>query len=111
MKVCFGGTFNIIHRGHELIFSRAFEDDNQVSIGLTSDELVAGSKEVEIDNYETRKKNLEDFASTAAALDQELVRPQSFEPYIKETGVQNVEGYTKELQDEVVKMKEQLGKI
>ena len=57
------------------------------------------------------KKNLEEFASTAAALDQELVRPQSFEPYIKETGVQNVEGYTRELQDEISKMKEQLGKI
>jgi len=61
MKVCFGGTFNIIHRGHELIFDRAFEGDNRVFIGLTADELVSGSKEVEIDDYETRKKNLENF--------------------------------------------------
>lgn len=61
MKVCFGGTFNIIHRGHELIFNKAFEGNNQVFIGLTADELVAGSKEVEIDDYETRKKNLEEF--------------------------------------------------
>jgi inosine/xanthosine triphosphatase len=61
MKVCFGGTFNIIHGGHELIFNKAFEGDNQVFIGLTADELVAGSKDVEIDDYETRKKNLEEF--------------------------------------------------
>jgi inosine/xanthosine triphosphatase len=61
MKVCFGGTFNIIHRGHELIFNKAFEGDNQVFIGLTADELVAGSKDVEIHDYEVRKKNLEDF--------------------------------------------------
>ncbi len=59
MKVCFGGTFNIIHRGHELIFNKAFEGDNRVFIGLTADELVADSKDVEIDGYDTRKKNLE----------------------------------------------------
>jgi inosine/xanthosine triphosphatase len=58
MKVCLGGTFNIIHKGHELIFQKAFEGDNQVFIGLTSDELISGKKEVEIDEFHAREKRL-----------------------------------------------------
>ncbi len=61
MKVCFGGTFNILHKGHELLFEKAFEEDNQVFIGLTSDELVRENKDVEIDDFEVRKKGLESF--------------------------------------------------
>ncbi|UCE74972.1 MAG: inosine/xanthosine triphosphatase [Methanomassiliicoccales archaeon] len=61
MKVCLGGTFNILHKGHELLFERAFEDDNQVYIGLTSDELGRKNKGVEIDDYDARKKTLESF--------------------------------------------------
>lgn len=61
MKVCIGGTFNILHLGHELLFEKAFEDDNQVFIGLTSDDLIREDKTVSIDDFETRKKNLESF--------------------------------------------------
>lgn len=57
------------------------------------------------------KKNIEDFSNTATALDQELVRPQFFEPYVKDTTTQNVEGYTDQLREEVSKMKEQLEKF
>ena len=61
MKVCFGGTFNIIHKGHELLFKKAFEGDNQVFIGLCSDELIKGKKTVEIDDYEIRERSLISF--------------------------------------------------
>ncbi len=61
MKVCLGGTFNILHQGHELLSEKAFENDNHVFIGLTSDELVKGNKEVDIDGFEARQKNLEEF--------------------------------------------------
>jgi pantetheine-phosphate adenylyltransferase len=61
MKVCLGGTFNIIHRGHELLFERAFENDNQVFIGLTSDDLIEGKKTVDVDDYLTREGNLRSF--------------------------------------------------
>jgi inosine/xanthosine triphosphatase len=61
MKVCIGGTFNILHLGHELLFERAFEDDNQVYIGLTSDELAKEERTVSIDDFDTRKNNLKSF--------------------------------------------------
>jgi inosine/xanthosine triphosphatase len=61
LKICLGGTFNILHKGHQLLFEKAFENDNQVFIGLTSDELVEGSKKVEIDGYDERCKDLESF--------------------------------------------------
>jgi pantetheine-phosphate adenylyltransferase len=61
MKVCFGGTFNIIHKGHELIFQKAFEDDNIVAIGLTSDDLIKSEKEVEVKDYEARKEQMESY--------------------------------------------------
>jgi inosine/xanthosine triphosphatase len=58
MKICLGGTFNIVHKGHELLFQKAFENENFVAIGLTSNELVTGKKEVEIDEYEVRENKL-----------------------------------------------------
>jgi inosine/xanthosine triphosphatase len=61
VKVCLGGTFNIIHKGHELLFEKAFEGDNQVFIGLTSDRLIEGKKSVDVDDYNTREGNLRSF--------------------------------------------------
>ncbi|MEE9152382.1 MAG: inosine/xanthosine triphosphatase [Thermoplasmata archaeon] len=80
MKVCLGGTFNILHKGHEILLEKAFEKDNQVYIGLTSDELVKDNKEVDIDSFETRRKNLKSFLNgkgwtnrfTVVQLDDEL---------------------------------------
>ncbi|ODS39676.1 MAG: hypothetical protein A7315_02945 [Candidatus Altiarchaeales archaeon WOR_SM1_79] len=61
MKVCVGGTFNILHKGHELLFEKAFEEGTHVYIGLTSDDLVREEKKVEINEFKTRKKDLESF--------------------------------------------------
>jgi len=38
--VACGGTFDIIHRGHESLFKRAFEIGEKVIIGIASDNLV-----------------------------------------------------------------------
>lgn len=61
MKVCVGGTFNILHKGHEVLFEKAFKHGTHVYIGLTSDVLVKEHKEIEIDDFGTRKKRLESF--------------------------------------------------
>ncbi len=60
MKVCLGGTFDIIHEGHILLFKKAFEIGDEVIIGLSSDNLVKkmGKK---ARSYEERKKDLEKF--------------------------------------------------
>ena len=58
MKVAVGGTFNIIHRGHELLFETAFTVGDSVEVGLTSDEFAKGIKSVPVAPYFQRKANL-----------------------------------------------------
>jgi len=64
MKVCIGGTFDIIHKGHKLLISKAFEvatKDGFVFIGLTKNKLIDKKKNVK--NWDLRKKNLERYIS------------------------------------------------
>ena len=61
-KVVVGGTFDILHRGHETLLLKAFEL-GEVTIGLTSDIMVKKTKEREIKGFEQRKKELENFIS------------------------------------------------
>lgn len=64
MKVCIGGTFDIIHKGHKLLISKAFEAANKdgfVFIGLTKNKLIDKKKNVK--NWDLRKKNLERYIS------------------------------------------------
>lgn len=58
MKVGVGGTFNIIHKGHELLFETAFAVGDSVEVGLTSDEFARSTKSVPISPYVLRKANL-----------------------------------------------------
>jgi inosine/xanthosine triphosphatase len=64
MKVCIGGTFNILHAGHELLFKKAFEGHNYVHIGLTSDELAREEKDVKVFEYQIRMDNLNAFLNS-----------------------------------------------
>ena len=62
MKICVGGTFNYLHKGHKLILRKAFESagiDGKVFIGLSTDALVKNKKNTK--TFETRKKNLEKY--------------------------------------------------
>ncbi len=57
--VAMGGTFDIIHKGHITLLTKAFSISSKVIIGLTSDEL-AKRKGKKIQNqYDIRKENLE----------------------------------------------------
>jgi len=58
MNVGLGGTFNVIHRGHELLFETAFTVGDSVEIGLTSDEFAKSIKTVPVLPYFQRKSNL-----------------------------------------------------
>jgi cytidyltransferase-like protein len=39
-RVVVGGTFSIVHKGHEALLKRAFEVGSEVLIGVTSDRMV-----------------------------------------------------------------------
>ncbi|MDQ1372583.1 MAG: hypothetical protein QG582_1501 [Candidatus Thermoplasmatota archaeon] len=58
MRVGIGGTFNIIHKGHELLFETAFSVGADVEVGLTSDEFARRSRKVDLLPYFQRKSNL-----------------------------------------------------
>jgi len=59
-KVVIGGTFDILHDGHKALLGRAF-GLGEVAIGLTSDVMAKKIKKRKIENFEQRKKGLEDF--------------------------------------------------
>lgn len=56
-----GGTFNVIHKGHELLFETAFTVGDSVEVGLTSDQFAKGIKSVPVLPYFQRKSNLAKF--------------------------------------------------
>ncbi len=60
MKVCLGGTFSIIHAGHEALLHRACKEGDQVMVGLTSDRM-AQRRGKDVPSYEERKKRLLEF--------------------------------------------------
>ena len=51
MRVGVGGTFNVIHKGHELLFETAFTVGDTVEVGLTSDEFAKSIKTVPVAPY------------------------------------------------------------
>ncbi|AJM93349.1 MULTISPECIES: pantetheine-phosphate adenylyltransferase [Nitrosopumilus] len=56
--VAMGGTFDIIHRGHIILLSSAFEISDKVIIGLTSDEFAKRKGKTVSNKYEKRLANL-----------------------------------------------------
>ena len=55
-----GGTFDILHKGHRALLSKASEIGSIVLIGLTTDERARKDrKDIVINSYVIRKENLE----------------------------------------------------
>lgn len=58
-KVCLGGTFELLHKGHEKLLDTAFYIADKVVIGVTSDEFVKElNKAHKIRSYEVRVNNI-----------------------------------------------------
>ena len=75
MKVCIGGTFDIIHKGHKLLISKAFEIANEngsVFIGITSDNLIKNKKETK--SFNSRKKSVKEFLEKKETLDKVIIK-------------------------------------
>ena len=55
-----GGTFDVFHKGHEVLIQTALEVSDQVLIGLTTDKRAGkGRSESQITSYDKRKDGLE----------------------------------------------------
>lgn len=59
VKVCLGGTFNVLHGGHIALLSRAFAEGDEVFVGLTSDAMAGKGRKVRVRPYEERLRDLE----------------------------------------------------
>ena len=87
--VATGGTFDVVHRGHLTLLSRAFEISDRVIIGLTGDEFA-----------ERRGKTVSNYAERLAVLTESILREfpgasfqisrldEDFGPAVLETEVQ-----------------------
>jgi cytidyltransferase-like protein len=64
-RIATGGTFDHIHRGHKELLKRAFDTGESIFIGLTSDEFAAKEGKKIEENFETRKRNLEEYLKSA----------------------------------------------
>ena len=60
-----GGTFDHLHVGHKFLLRTALKLSKTIEIGLTSQELLKNKNSPsKLEDYDTRKKNLETFVST-----------------------------------------------
>lgn len=87
--VAMGGTFDIIHKGHKKLLSKAFEISDMVIIGLTSDELAQRKGKKILNDYQQRSDALartldEDFEGSYQISKLE----DDFGPAVLEEGVQ-----------------------
>jgi pantetheine-phosphate adenylyltransferase len=76
MRVCIGGTFNYLHKGHKMLIDKAFEIagiDGSVFIGITSKELIKIKRDIK--TLEERKKNLEKYLSEKDFLNRVTIKP------------------------------------
>lgn len=62
-KVVIGGTYDMLHRGHEKILDTGFRIADSVVIGLTSDEFAMRFRAEKVSPYEKRKAALEKYAA------------------------------------------------
>ena len=61
-KVCLGGTFDAIHRGHEVLLNKALDIGDSIIIGLTTDIRAKKGRENEnISSYSDRETGLYDW--------------------------------------------------
>ena len=76
MRVCIGGTFDILHKGHKNLISKAFQiagKQGSVFIGVTTGEINKRKKDV--NSLELRKKSIEQYLSRKGFIDRAIIRP------------------------------------
>ena len=65
-----GGTFDHLHDGHRLLIETGLKVSKKLVIGLTTQKMLKRKKYAsKIEDFETRKKNIENFISSIGGLD------------------------------------------
>jgi pantetheine-phosphate adenylyltransferase len=76
MKVCIGGTFNPLHKGHKLLIDKAFEiagKQGSVFIGITTWEITKGKQDIK--PFEERKKAVIQYLSKKRLNKYAIIKP------------------------------------
>ena len=86
MKVCVGGTFDPLHKGHKILIKKALQiagENDSVFIGISTGKLL--ENKINVSSYDIRKKNLEIFLSKIKFLGEIIIQPISneFGPTLK----------------------------
>ncbi len=87
MKVCLGGTFDLLHKGHKKLINKAFEiagKNGFVFIGLATNKMTKRKKIVE--TIEERQKKLLEYLIKKCFIDRALIKPiaDKYGPSIEE---------------------------
>lgn len=59
MRVCLGGTFDVLHDGHRILLAKAFDVGQEVFIGVTSQEMAQRGRTRRVRPFKTRKRQIE----------------------------------------------------
>ena len=76
MKICIGGTFNILHSGHKLLIDKAFQiagKQGSVFIGITTGKILKNKTSVE--SFEQRKESIEKYLREKRYIERAIIQP------------------------------------
>jgi len=76
MRVCIGGTFDKLHKGHELLINKAFQtagEKGSVFIGITKGEIPKTKGNIK--SFEERKKTIEQYLLKKGYIDRVTIQP------------------------------------
>ena len=87
MRVCIGGTFDTLHKGHELLINKAFQTagkQGSVFIGITTGKIP--KKKGNIKSFEERKKTIEQYLLKKGCINRVTIQPikDKYGPSIKD---------------------------
>ena len=91
--VALGGTFEILHKGHRKLLSKALQLGDRIVIGLTSDEFVARKQKKHTHSkYDKRHENLTTFLSNIGMSDRVEIIPlkDPYGPTIDDTKIDGI---------------------
>ena len=73
LRVAVGGTFDILHAGHEALLTKAIDIGGKLLLGLTSDKMARRTRK-KVSTYATRRRNLESYLRRKRVKGFEIVR-------------------------------------